>query len=171
MEDKETALALLKDKAKELKMVTKKLGIVEAKFVETHKLQKALVKDRDTFTQFLQFVFKDKAAEEVVLSNDTENYGLYDITMLQEFYTHQTTHQQNNYETELQDLKLQLGQAQSDTTLIDKLRRENDELSQLLVDLQQEKASFKQLNDELLVRLRKVQEKSDQFEKLAEERN
>lgn len=80
MEDKETAS--LQEKAKELKLVTKKLSIVEAKFVETHKLQKALIRDRDTFTQFLHLVFKDKVAEEIVLSNDTDSYGLYDITQL-----------------------------------------------------------------------------------------
>lgn len=36
--EKETAFALLKEKAKELTLVGKKLKIVEAKFVEAHKL-------------------------------------------------------------------------------------------------------------------------------------
>jgi cellobiose-specific phosphotransferase system component IIA len=78
--EKETALALLKEKAKELNLVGKKLKIVEAKFVEAHKLQKALVKDRETFTQFLQFVFKNDVAEEVIQGSEPEHFGLYDIT-------------------------------------------------------------------------------------------
>ena len=36
--EKETLVSLLKDKSKELKLVQKKLGKVEDKFVETHKL-------------------------------------------------------------------------------------------------------------------------------------
>ena len=171
MEDKDTALALLKDKAKELKIVTKKLSIVETKFVETHKLQKALIKDRDTFTKFLQLVFKDKVAEEVLLSGDPENYGLYDITQLQEFYTHQTTLQQNSYDTQIVELQQQLEKTQSDTTIVNELRNENDELVKVVEDLEKEKTAFKQLNDELLVRLRKLQDKSDQFEQLAKERD
>lgn len=56
--DKETLVSLLKEKAKELKMSQKKLSKVEDKFVETHKLQKALVRDRDTFVALLKVVFE-----------------------------------------------------------------------------------------------------------------
>ena len=55
--DKETLLALLKDKAKELKLVQKKLSKVEDKFVETHKQQKGLIRDRETFVAFLKVIF------------------------------------------------------------------------------------------------------------------
>jgi cellobiose-specific phosphotransferase system component IIA len=50
-------VSLLKEKAKELKLVQKKLTKVEDKFVETHKLQKALVRDRETLQLFLNLVF------------------------------------------------------------------------------------------------------------------
>jgi hypothetical protein len=48
-EDPETLLTLLKEKAKELKLAQKKLSKVEDRYVETHKLQKALLRDRETF--------------------------------------------------------------------------------------------------------------------------
>ena len=53
-EDPETLVALLKDNAKELKLCQKKLSKVEDKYVETNKLQKALLRDRDTFVLFLK---------------------------------------------------------------------------------------------------------------------
>ena len=90
-QDPETLLSLLKDKAKELKLTQKKLSKVEDKFVETHKQQKALLSDRDTFEQFLKrCVFADHPSilEEICMQDVPDNYGLYDITQLSEFYTH-----------------------------------------------------------------------------------
>lgn len=55
--DQETLVSLLKDKAKELKLIQKKLNLVEDKFVSTLKLQKSIKRDRDTFEQFLKAVF------------------------------------------------------------------------------------------------------------------
>jgi hypothetical protein len=47
--DKETLLSLLKDKAKENKNLSKKLKKLEEKYVELHKREKGLLKDRETF--------------------------------------------------------------------------------------------------------------------------
>jgi len=47
--DVDTLMALLKEKAKELKTTQKKLKKVEEKFVEMHKSQKNLVSDRENF--------------------------------------------------------------------------------------------------------------------------
>lgn len=55
--DKETMVSLLKDKAKENKQLSKKVKKLEEKYVELHKREKALMKDRDTFIQFLHLVF------------------------------------------------------------------------------------------------------------------
>ena len=112
--DKETLLALLKDKAKELKLVQKKLSKVEDKFVETHKQQKGLIRDRETFVAFLKVIFHDSGViDEVVLTSDPDNWGLYDINQLQEFYLHkcntvekQHILAQDQLKQELQQLKL-----------------------------------------------------------------
>lgn len=86
-EDPETLLTLLKEKAKELKLAQKKLSKVEDRYVETHKLQKALLRDRDTFIQLLKVIFTEAdLLREVILDDTADNYGLYDITQLQEFY-------------------------------------------------------------------------------------
>ncbi len=72
--DPETLVSLLKEKAKELKLVQKKLTKVEDKFVETHKLQKALVRDRETFQLFLQVVFGEhpQTISEVYLGDSSD---------------------------------------------------------------------------------------------------
>jgi len=51
---------------------------------------KALLRDRDTFVQFVKAIFEKhpNIIEEVVLADSPDNYGLYDITQLQEFYMH-----------------------------------------------------------------------------------
>ena len=86
-EDPETLLTLLKEKAKELKLAQKKLSKVEDRYVETHKLQKALLRDRETFIQLLKVIFTEAdLLREVILDDTADNYGLYDITQLQEFY-------------------------------------------------------------------------------------
>ena len=82
-EDPETLVALLKDKAKELKLCQKKLSKVEDKYVETHKLQKALLRDRDTFVLFLKQIFPKDLHQEVLLEEEgQESYGMYDINLL-----------------------------------------------------------------------------------------
>ena len=55
--DKETMVSLLKDKAKENKQLQKKVKKLEEKYVELHKREKGLLKDRETFIQFLHLVF------------------------------------------------------------------------------------------------------------------
>ena len=42
-DEKSTMMSLLKDKAKENKALTKKLSILEGKYVEIHKQQKGLL--------------------------------------------------------------------------------------------------------------------------------
>ncbi len=108
--EKETLVSLLKDKAKELKLVQKKLGKVEDKFVETHKLQKALIRDRDTFQQFLKVVFEahPKILEETLLPDTPDNYGLYDINQLQEFYIHIQSLIDKDHIIEREELKKQI---------------------------------------------------------------
>lgn len=55
--DRETMVSLLKDKAKENKQLVKKVKKLEEKYVELHKKEKALIKDRETFIAFLHLVF------------------------------------------------------------------------------------------------------------------
>ena len=86
-EDPETLVSLLKEKAKELKLAQKKLSKVEDKYVETHKLQKALLRDREPFIELLKVIFTEAGLlKEVMLDDTADSYGLYDITQLQEFY-------------------------------------------------------------------------------------
>lgn len=47
--DRETMVSLLRDKAKENKSLTKKVKKLEEKYVELHKREKCLVKDREVF--------------------------------------------------------------------------------------------------------------------------
>jgi len=77
---------LLKDKAKENKQLTKKLGKLEEKYVELHKREKDLLKDRQTFLEFLQLVFPTHMLDELLLPEG--EYGLYDIQHLKPFWTH-----------------------------------------------------------------------------------
>ena len=84
--DKETMVSLLKEKAKENKQLIKKVKKLEEKYVELHKTQKALIKDRDTFIQFLHLVFPQQHLDELLLPDD--EFGLYDIEHLRQFWTH-----------------------------------------------------------------------------------
>ena len=59
-------LNLLKDKAKEIKALEKKLAKVEKKYVEVYKEHKDLVNDKQTFDGFLKHVFKERAEEEIL---------------------------------------------------------------------------------------------------------
>jgi len=45
---------------------------------------KALLRDRDTFVQFVKSIFEKHPTiiEEIVLQDSPDNYGLYDITQL-----------------------------------------------------------------------------------------
>lgn len=85
--DQETLVSLLKDKAKELKLIQKKLTLVEDKFVSTLKLQKSIKRDRDTFELFIKAVFPQTILDELIMQDIPDNYGLYDINQLNEFYT------------------------------------------------------------------------------------
>ena len=55
--DKDTMVSLLKYKAKENKQLIKKVRKLEDKYVDLHKREKGLVKDRETFISFLHLVF------------------------------------------------------------------------------------------------------------------
>lgn len=56
---------------------------MEDKFVETHKLQKALIRDRETLVAFLHVVFDStEVVDEIILGPEQDNYGLYDINQL-----------------------------------------------------------------------------------------
>ncbi len=72
--DSETLMSLLKEKAKELKTLQKKLDKVEEKFFQTHKQQKALLKDRDTFVALLKIIFSEMpdTLAEVLLPDNAE---------------------------------------------------------------------------------------------------
>ena len=78
--DKETMVSLLKDKAKENKQLSKKVKKLEEKYVELHKREKALLKDRETFIQFLHLVFPPQHLQELLLPEN--EIGLYDIDHL-----------------------------------------------------------------------------------------
>ena len=72
--DSDTLMSLLKEKAKELKTLQKKLDKVEEKFFQTHKQQKALLKDRDTFVALLKIIFSEMpdTLAEVLLPDNAE---------------------------------------------------------------------------------------------------
>lgn len=84
-EDKNTMIALLKDKAKENKALQKKVKKLEEKYVELHKQQKLLIQDRETFIAFLHLVFPQQHLDELLLPDD--QYGLYDIEHIKAFWT------------------------------------------------------------------------------------
>jgi hypothetical protein len=88
--DRETMLSLLKEKASENKQLARKLKKLEEKYVELNKREKGLVKDRETFIQFLHLVFPPQQLEEVLLPETVEP-GLYDIDHLRQFWTHLKT--------------------------------------------------------------------------------
>lgn len=68
--DPQTLMSLLKEKAKELRKTQTKLNKVEEKFVDLHKKEKALLKDRDTFIAFLYLVFPEDVLKELLLPDD-----------------------------------------------------------------------------------------------------
>jgi hypothetical protein len=55
--DTETLMNLLKDKAKEMKIMEKKLGKAEKQYVKVFKENKDLIKDRQTFEEFMKVIF------------------------------------------------------------------------------------------------------------------
>jgi hypothetical protein len=87
-------LSLLKEKASENKQLARKLKKLEEKYVELNKREKGLVKDRETFIQFLHLVFPVQMLEEVLLP-ETVEAGLYDIEHLKQFWTHLKTQSEN----------------------------------------------------------------------------
>lgn len=84
-DDKNTMIELLKDKAKENKQLVKKVKKLEEKYVELHKHEKGLIQDRETFINFLHLVFPQHLLDELLLPDD--QYGLYDIEHLKNFWT------------------------------------------------------------------------------------
>ena len=101
--DKETMVSLLKDKAKENKQLQKKLKKLEIKYVEQHKKEKALIKDRETFIQFLHLVFPQQILEEVLLPEN--ELGLYDLEHLKQFWTHMKQENDNESGNIIQVMK------------------------------------------------------------------
>jgi len=85
---------LLKEKASENKQLARKLKKLEEKYVDQTKREKGLVKDRETFIQFLHLVFPVQMLEEVLLP-ETVEAGLYDIEHLKQFWTHLKTQSEN----------------------------------------------------------------------------
>ena len=102
--DKETMVSLLKDKAKENGRLQKKVKKLEEKYVELHKREKGLLKDRETFIQFLHLVYPPKQLEEVLLPESVEP-GLYDIDHLRQFWTHLKTQSDNESTNIIQVMK------------------------------------------------------------------
>lgn len=84
--DRDTMVSLLKDKAKENKQLSKKVKKLEEKYVELHKREKGLLKDRETFISFLHLVFPQQHLDELLLPDG--EFGLYDIEHLRQFWTH-----------------------------------------------------------------------------------
>ena len=85
---------MLKEKASENKQLARKLKKLEEKYVDQTKREKGLVKDRETFIQFLHLVFPVQMLEEVLLP-ETVEAGLYDIEHLKQFWTHLKTQSEN----------------------------------------------------------------------------
>jgi hypothetical protein len=85
-------MSLLKEKAKELRKTQTKLNKVEEKFVDLHKKEKSLLKDRETFIAFLYLVFSEETLKELLLPDD--QYGLYDIEHIKQFWLHQKSKQE-----------------------------------------------------------------------------
>ena len=138
--DPETLVSLLKEKAKELKLVQKKLTKVEDKFVETHKLQKALVRDRETFQLFLQVVFGEhpQTISEVYLGDSSDQYGLYDIDLLKSFYVLVQTQKTQQHLVEKAQLEDRLKEFERDAVRILDLKLELESLRNQILALTQE---------------------------------
>ena len=96
--DPQTLMSLLKEKAKELRKTQTKLNKVEEKFVEIHKKEKALLKDRETFIAFLYIIFPEEILKEILLPED--QYGLYDIDHIKQFWLHLKSKQEALKRTE-----------------------------------------------------------------------
>ncbi len=77
-------MALLKEKAKELKSTQKKLSKIEGKSVQLFKDNQALQQDHKTFVEFLKLVFKEQHLGDVLLPDD--QIGVYDIEYLRKFW-------------------------------------------------------------------------------------
>ena len=65
---------------------------LEEKYVELHKREKGLLKDRETFISFMHLVFPQQILDEVLISEAGEGgaeatFGLYDIEHLRQFWT------------------------------------------------------------------------------------
>jgi hypothetical protein len=71
----------LKDKAKELKSVQKKLKKLEDKFVEMHKIQKNLTNDREALIQFLELIFPQNLLQQEIMTmpDGPDGYGQIDF--------------------------------------------------------------------------------------------
>jgi hypothetical protein len=94
-------MSLLKEKAKELRKTQTKLNKVEEKFVDLHKKEKSLLKDRETFIAFLYLVFSEETLKELLLPDD--QYGLYDIEHIKQFWLlHKSKQEALTYHENLQ---------------------------------------------------------------------
>ena len=71
-QDPNTLIELLKDKAKEIKQIKKKLSTCENKYVEVFKTNKMLLLDRQNLTKILIDCFDDPMLKEKL---NIEEYG------------------------------------------------------------------------------------------------
>jgi predicted transcriptional regulator len=157
--DTDTLMALLKEKAKELKQTQKKLKKVEDKFVEMHKSQKNLISDRETFIQFLHVVFPQSLLNDeiLIMPEGAEGYGMFDINHLRQFFTLTAQSKENE--------QLSLVQTMQDQKkiLADKIgeyeERETQNHKQSM-DIQNRLNELLEQNDELKERLSEQQNDS-----------
>lgn len=76
---------------------------LEEKYVELHKREKGLLKDRETFISFMHLVFPQQILDEVIIhedpsqnpEGDNQSFGLYDIEHLRQFWTLMRTQTDN----------------------------------------------------------------------------
>lgn len=80
---KETLISLLKDKSKELKIMSSKLGKVEEKYVKIFKEHKNLLKDKDNLERFLcKYIFSEPPYQ----LQPSNEYGIHDYDKLCELW-------------------------------------------------------------------------------------
>ena len=79
---KETLVAMLRDKAKELKKLESMKKKVEERYLTVFKENKNLRQDKETFDSFLYAVFPREDAEQLVM----EESGMYQLDHLKNFY-------------------------------------------------------------------------------------
>ena len=171
-------VSLLKDKANENKQLQKKVKKLEEKYVELHKREKGLLKDRETFIGFMHLVFPQQILDEVLISEAGEGgaeatFGLYDIEHLQQFWTlykqqtdAESTHIIAHMREEKQMLMQKIQSYERDIQLKDEAERRGKEAEDALGKLQTEISEYRRVTQMKDTEIAEYQERLEQIDVL-----